>query len=138
MADGPIDLIRLEGHCNKVVLRITGPQPDMSGSALIGEFQIETPFVRGSLHAWFSPDDLWEWRNALDALDAGEDVAWRADTRGASVFIERIVDEDLALFTIKDDEGAATAVTVTVPMPDPWFDDAYERLDLVWKTWPHD
>ncbi len=136
MAEGPIDLIRLEGHGNKVVLRMVGPAPNES--ALIGEFQIETPFVRGSLHAWFSPDDLWAWRDALDALDAGEDVAWRADTRGAAVFIERIPDQDLALFTIKDDEGAATAVTVTVPMPDPWFDDAYERLDLVWKTWPQD
>jgi hypothetical protein len=29
-----------------------------------------------------------------------------------------------------------TAVTVTVPLVDAWFDDAYDRLDLAWKTWP--
>ncbi|MFI7676165.1 DUF5959 family protein [Actinophytocola sp. NPDC049390] len=135
MAD-PIDLIHLEGHGNKVVLRITGVEPGELFSSLTGEFLIETPFVRGRLHAWFSRDDLWEWRDALDALDVGEDVAWRADARGASVFVERFTDRDLALITIKDDEGAATAVTVTVPMPDSWFDDAYERLDLVLKTLP--
>ncbi|MFJ6636882.1 DUF5959 family protein [Streptomyces sp. NPDC091376] len=29
-----------------------------------------------------------------------------------------------------------TTVTVTVPLVDAWFDDAYRRLDLVWETWP--
>jgi hypothetical protein len=29
-----------------------------------------------------------------------------------------------------------TTVTVTVPLVDTWFDDAYRRLDLVWETWP--
>jgi hypothetical protein len=131
---GPIDLIRFEGDGNSVVLRITGTEPSASGSMLTGEFQVETPFVRGNLHAWVFPDELREWRDALDALDAGEDIAWRTRTRGASMLIER--DQDVALVTIKDDEGAATAVTVTVPLSDPWFDDAYERLDRVWQTWP--
>lgn len=29
-----------------------------------------------------------------------------------------------------------TAVTVTVPLTDSWFDDAYERLEHVWKAGP--
>ncbi|CAM5496366.1 MULTISPECIES: DUF5959 family protein [Streptomyces] len=28
-----------------------------------------------------------------------------------------------------------TTVTVTVPLADAWFDDAYRRLDFVWETW---
>lgn len=134
---GPIDLIRLEGHGNSVVLRITGSHDVLSTPVLTGEFLIETSFVRGNLMAAVSPDELRDWRDALDALDAGEDIAWCANTRGPSVFIERTTaaDQDLALVTIRDDEGSATTVTVTVPMPDLWFDDAYERLDRTWQTW---
>lgn len=133
MADGPVDLIRIEGDGNSVVLRIVGKRDDTSTQVLNGEFLVETPFVRGSVRAAVLPADLWEWRDALDGLDAGHDIAWREETRGASLFVER--DGDQAHVTIKDDEGSATTVTVTVPLGDEWFDDAYERLDLALKTW---
>ncbi|MBB4912536.1 DUF5959 family protein [Actinophytocola algeriensis] len=137
MADEPIDLIRFEGHGNSVVLRITGAQEVVSTRVLNGEFLVDTPFVRGTLRATVVPADLWEWRDALDGLDAGHDIGWREHTRGASMIIERAGDQ--ALVTIKDDDGgAATTVTVTVPLPDEWFDDAYGRLDLTLKTWPVD
>lgn len=130
---GPIDLIHLEGHGNSVVLRITGRRDILSTPVLTGEFLVESSFVRGNLMATVSPDELRDWRDALDALDAGEDIAWCANTRGPSMFIER--NQDLALVTLRDDEGSATTVTVTVPLPDRWFDDAYERLDRTWQTW---
>jgi len=52
------------------------------------------------------------------------------------MLVERAGDQ--ALVTVKDDDGSATTVTVTVPLPDEWFDEAYERLDLTLKTWPVD
>jgi hypothetical protein len=134
VTDGPVDFIRLEGQDTSVVLRITGMRDDESAQVLDGEFLVETPFVRGSLQASVVPDDVWEWRDALDGLDAGNDVAWRAEGRGASMTVERAGDQ--AYVTIKDATGSATTVTVTVPLTDQWFDDAYGRLDLTLKTWP--
>ncbi|MER5918509.1 DUF5959 family protein, partial [Streptomyces sp. NPDC001982] len=89
---GPIDLIRLRGEGNSVVLRLGGrqhPQGLGAAGARAGEFLVETPFVRGSLRTWVFPDDLRHWQEAMDALDAGQDIAWREGTRGPEVFIER-------------------------------------------------
>jgi hypothetical protein len=143
VADGPIDLIRLEGEGNSVILRINGraggaePAADPAGSdVLAGEILVETPFVRGSLGISVFPKDLQQWQEALDALDAGQDIAWREGARGPEMFIERDVDEERGLVTIKDSAMSLTTVTVIVPLLDTWFDDAYQRLDLTWETWP--
>ncbi|MGW1893491.1 DUF5959 family protein [Streptomyces sp. NPDC002004] len=139
MTEGPIDLIRLEGEGNTVVLRLTGKQPRQdpaAAAALAGEFLVETPFVRGRLDTWVVPDDLRHWQEALDALDAGQDIAWREDTRGPELVIERDAAQERAHVTIRDHSMSLTTVTVTVPLADEWFDDAYHRLDLAWKTWP--
>ncbi|EFL31658.1 predicted protein [Streptomyces viridochromogenes DSM 40736] len=139
MAEEPIDLIRLEGQGNSVVLRITGSErrdhphrPDV----LAGEFRIDTPFVRGGLPTRLLAGDLRQWQQALDMLDAGQDIAWRADTRAPGLFIERDEDDDRCQVTIRDDSMSLTTVTVTVPLADTWFDDAYRRLDLALETWP--
>ena len=139
MGEGPIDLVRLEGGGNSVILRLSGRgrlHGPGSVDALAGEFVVDTPFVRGSLKSWVFPDDLRHWQEALDALDAGQDIAWREDTRGPAVFIERDAEGGRAHVTIRDSSSSLTAVTVTVPLVDAWFDDAYRRLDLAWKTWP--
>ncbi|AGS67228.1 hypothetical protein B446_33310 [Streptomyces collinus Tu 365] len=78
------------------------------------------------------PDDLRHWQEALDALDAGQDIAWRQDTRGPEVFIERDPEEGRAHVTIRDASSSLTTVTVSVPLKDAWFDEAYSRLDLAW------
>ncbi|MBA2948943.1 DUF5959 family protein [Streptomyces himalayensis] len=147
MADGPIDLIRLEGAGNSVVLRITGrvrearpgAEPgagEAASDVLAGEVLVDTPFVRGSIGISVFPEDLQQWQEALDALDAGQDIAWREGVRGPEMFIERDVDEERAHVTIKDSSMSLTTVTVTVPLLDTWFDDAYQRLDLTWEAWP--
>lgn len=145
MTGESIDLIRLEGEGNSVILRISGTQQvgnyqvtDDNGPAgpdvLVGEFLVDTAFVRGSLRTAVFLEDLWEWRDALDGLDGGHDIAWREGRRAPELFIER--DEERVHVTIKDHSRSLTTVTVTVPMADSWFDDAYERLDLVMKAWP--
>ncbi|MEW2615904.1 DUF5959 family protein [Streptomyces sp. NPDC047880] len=139
MAEDPIDLIRLEGEGNSVVLRIVG-QEERKGSAeagvLVGEFLVDTPFVRGALKTWIFPEDLRQWQQALDSLDAGRDIAWREGHSAPWLFIDLDEDDDRCQVTIKDHAMSLTTVTVTVPLVDAWFDDAYRRLDLVGETWP--
>ncbi|MET8784100.1 DUF5959 family protein [Streptomyces sp. NPDC049097] len=138
MAEDPIDLIRLEGDGNSVILRITGKEErkrPTEADCLVGEFVVDTPFVRGALETWVFPEDLRQWQQALDSLDAGQDLAWREGQRAPWLFIE--LDEDgRCQVTINDNSMSLTTVTVTVPLSDAWFDDAYRRLDLVWETWP--
>lgn len=138
MAEEPIDLIRLEGDGSSVVLRITGTDgrgPGESG-ALAGEFVVDTPFVRGSLATSLSAEDLRRWQQALDGLDTGQNIAWREGQRAPWLLVELDDDPDRCHVTVKDPQSSLTAVTVTVPLPDAWFDDAYHRLDRVWETWP--
>ncbi|AUH40872.1 DUF5959 family protein [Streptomyces sp. CMB-StM0423] len=139
MAEGPIELIRLEGDGNSVVLRIDGKEarkPPVEEDVLVGEFVVETPFVRGTLKTWLFPEDLDEWQQALDALDAGHDIAWREGSRAPWLYVELDGDDDRCRVTMRDHSASLTTVTVTIPLADAWFDDAYRRLDAVWETWP--
>ncbi|MEV0173109.1 DUF5959 family protein [Streptomyces sp. NPDC050803] len=141
MSVEPIDLIRLEGEGNSVVLRITGRDargPHGEADVLVGEFRVDTPFVRGTLRTWVFPGDLGQWQSALDLLDAGKDIAWREGTRAPSLFVERDEDDDRCQVTVTDDSTSLTTVTVTVPLTDAWFDEAYRRLDQVRDMWGAD
>ncbi|MEV0640272.1 DUF5959 family protein [Streptomyces sp. NPDC050619] len=140
MTQGPIDLIRLVGGGNSVVLRITGRETGRGArmsDVLTSEFVVDTPFISGTLNDWVFPADLAEWQQCLDALDAGEPaITWREAVRGPALSIERDEAEERLCVTIRDDASTLTTVTVTVPFADSWFDDAYDRLEQVWKTWP--
>lgn len=140
MSEQPIDLIRLEGDGSSVVLRISGEESrqEAAGSGVLAaEFVVETPFVRGSVRTSVSAADLREWQEALDVLDTGHGIAWREGAAEPGMSIERDdADGDRARVTVTDAAAFRTAVTVDVPLGDAWFDDAYDRLDLVWKTWP--
>ncbi|WP_181786008.1 DUF5959 family protein [Streptomyces phytophilus] len=139
MAGDPIDLIRLGGDGNSVILRIAGKEegkrPD-EADVLAGEFVVDTPFVRGTLKTWIFPEDLTQWQQALDALDAGHDIAWCEGTSVPWLYIELDEEDDRCQVKIKDHAMSQTSVEVIVPLADDWFDDAYRRLDLVWETWP--
>ncbi|MFJ3308208.1 DUF5959 family protein [Streptomyces sp. NPDC086549] len=139
MAEDPIDLIRLEGDGNSVILRIVGKaerKRPSEANVLSGEFVVDTPFVRGTVKTWLLPEDLRQWQEALDSLDAGQDIAWCEGKRIPWLFIELDEDDDRCQVTIKEHSMSLTTVTVTVPLVDDWFDDAYRRLDLVWESWP--
>lgn len=138
-AQGPIDLVRLAGEGNSVVLRITGREPRRGArgtDVLTSEFVVDTPFISGTLNTWLFPADLTEWQQCLDALDAGQDVTWRDATRAPALSIERDDTGERLRVTIRDNMTTLTTVTVTVPLADSWFDDAYDRLEQVWKTLP--
>ena len=134
MAEEPVDLLRFEGEGNSVVLRVVAEQDD---GVLQGELSVDSVFVRGRLHWAVFPQDLRALQEALDELDAGYDVVWCEGGRGPEMVVERDDKLGRLVVTVKDDAGSMTSVSVTVPVEDAWFDKAYERLDLVWKTWPN-
>ena len=139
MAEDPIEVIRLAGEGSSVVLRITGKHEPAGASeaealVLFGEFVVETPFVSGTLATRLSPQDLRQWQESLDALDAGQDIAWCEGKPVPWLFIDRDHGDDRYHVTVKDHAASPTAVTVTVPLTDAWFDDAYHRLDHLWDT----
>lgn len=138
-SEGSIELIRLEGEGNSVIVRITGRQSAQDpprSDALAGEILVDTAFVRGSIATWIFPEDLTEWQEALDALDCGTDIVWREGKRATEVLISRDPDGERAHVTVADHSMSLTTVTVTVVLADAWFDDAYHRLDQVLQTWP--
>jgi hypothetical protein len=139
-SEGPIDLIRLEGEGNSVIVRITGRQPSQDPTlftgALAGEILVDTAFVHGGITTWIFPEDIKEWQDALDALDSGEDATWREGKRAPEMVIELDPDSERAHVTIADRSMALTTVTVAVVLTDSWFDDAYHRLDQVLQAWP--
>jgi hypothetical protein len=137
-AEGPIDLIRLEGEGNSVIVRITGKDPGSAPDThtLVGEILVDTAFVRGSIATWVAGEDISRWQDALDTLDTGEDVAWRMDGRATGISVELDPDDERAHVTVADRSMSLTTVTVTVVVTDAWFDDAYRRLDQVVHAWP--
>ncbi|GGS15901.1 hypothetical protein GCM10010252_64210 [Streptomyces aureoverticillatus] len=138
-SEEPIDLIRLEGEDNSVIVRITGkrPAPGRSGAdELVGEILVDTAFVRGSLATSVSPEDLTEWRETLDALDGGADTTWREGRRAPELSVELDPDGERAYVTVADHTMSLTTVTATVLLTDEWFDEAYDRLDATLRAWP--
>ncbi|MDI5970675.1 DUF5959 family protein [Streptomyces sp. SL13] len=136
-----MDLIRLEGAGGSVIVRIAGKQSaDRASGAdgLVGEILVDTAFVRGSIAAEVFPDDLTEWQETLDALDCGEDIGWREGKRPTELLIGLDEDGERAHVTVTDRSASPTSVTITVDLPDTWFDDAYHRLELVQQAWPLD
>jgi len=133
MADGPIDLIHLEGEGNSFALQIRGTYPG-SDDLLDGELRVNTTFVTGRLQIWLSQETLDGWRDALDMLDAGDDVVWDTGSRGPMVSLDHQEFGRVAV-TISDPEASMVRVTVPIPLNDEWFDDAYDRLDRTWQKW---
>ncbi|MFI5807900.1 DUF5959 family protein [Streptomyces sp. NPDC051561] len=135
-----MELFRLGDEGSSVVLRIRQAEPLRAGGGhmLGGTITIDTPFVQGSTTIVLFPGDLTAWQQSLDSLDAGYDIAWHDHASSPWVYIERDAPEERAHITVHDPSMAMTKVTVTVPLTDAWFDDAYDRLERVLRTWPVD
>ncbi|MFI2363885.1 DUF5959 family protein [Promicromonospora sp. NPDC019610] len=135
----PSELFRFEGDRNVVALRIESLDRRPDGTAIQARGTIEIDCgdvaagrgVRGVQPTFVGDVDLDAWRAALDALDLGQDVAWREDQRATEVHV-RWEHDDMLVVTVRDRMGLLTDVTAAVPVSDEWFDDAYDRLDRVY------
>ncbi|MFI9393055.1 DUF5959 family protein [Streptomyces bauhiniae] len=72
---------------------------------------------------------------ALDRLDAGEDVHWMDMDRGASVQVQLSGERDCPEVVVEDESGSMATVRVPVGLPDGWIDDHRRRLRQVRDYW---
>lgn len=144
-AQGPLDLIRLAGAAgNSVVVRVTGRSRTDYGEEsgiLLGEIAVRGDFVSGTLRTWIFPEDLTEWGEALDAIEAGaDDVSWREDQRETELHIELEEDPgtaaDRATVWVADRANTLTAVELTMDLPEGWVHEQRECLAAVRRRWP--
>ncbi|MFC4063653.1 DUF5959 family protein [Actinoplanes subglobosus] len=127
----PMDLaVFADDEGNSVRITVLGPEPSWSGG-FAAEIIVETPFVNGRTDLILYDSKLQAWAEALDRLDAGEDIAWMEMSNGPSVFIRLAGDRDCPEVTVEDESHSMVTVRVPVVLPDGWIADHRERLRLL-------
>ncbi|MEV0371860.1 DUF5959 family protein [Streptomyces sp. NPDC050636] len=136
MADiAPMDLVVLaDDEGNSVRIKILGPVPTWS-DGIAAEIVVETPFVSGRTDLILSDSKLQAWADALDRLDAGEDIAWMVMSRGPSVFIQLTGDRDCPEVVVEDESYSMVTVRVPVALPEDWIASHRERLRALTESW---
>ncbi|MFF5897906.1 DUF5959 family protein [Streptomyces argenteolus] len=133
-ASVPEELVSLaDDEGNSVAVVVLGRLPAWSGG-LRAEIVVRTPFVSGRTDLVLSVSRLNAWAEALNGLEAGEDVAWMEWDRGPSVRIQLTGERDCPEVVVEDD---SSMVTVRVPLvpPDDWIAEHRRRLRQVVDHW---
>jgi len=131
----PMDLVVLaDDEGNSVRIKVLGPEPTWS-AGLAGEIVVETPFVSGRTSLILSASKLQAWGNALDSLDAGQDIAWMAMDRGPSVFIQLTGDRDCPEVVVEDESYSMVTVRVPIVLPGDWIASHRRRLRALTDSW---
>jgi len=131
----PRELISLaDDEGNSVTVNILGRSARWT-AGLDAEIVVKTPFVSGRIDLALSVSKLESWANALDRLDAGEDVAWMEMSRGPSIFIELTGERDCPEAVVEDESGSMVTVRVPLVPPDDWIADHRQRLHRVMNHW---
>ncbi|WP_242614184.1 DUF5959 family protein [Actinomadura roseirufa] len=131
----PMDLVVLaDDEGNGVRIRVLGPEPSWS-KGLAAEIVVETPFVTGRTNLFLSERKLRSWVEALNKLEAGEDVAWMEWDRGPCVSIRLTGDRDCPEVVVNDDSYSMVTVHVPVVLPDDWIEDHRARLRALLDAW---
>ncbi|WP_369222840.1 DUF5959 family protein [Streptomyces sp. R39] len=129
---GLISLADEEG--NSVSVNVLGL--DLRWSAgLDAEIVVGTPFVSGRVDLVLTTSKLERWADALNRLDAGEDVAWMEMSRGPSIFIQLTGERDCPEVVVEDESGSMVTVRVPLVPPDDWIADHRQRLHQVMNHW---
>lgn len=84
----PRELISLaDDEGNSVTVKVLGRDSGWA-AGLDAEIIVRTPFVSGRIALVLSASKLGSWGDALNRLDAGEDVTWMEWDRGPSISIQ--------------------------------------------------
>ncbi|MEU5220976.1 DUF5959 family protein [Streptomyces sp. NPDC020807] len=105
------------------------------GAGLEAEIVVRTPFVSGRINLVLYASKLESWADALNRLDAGEDVAWMEMSNGPSIFIQLAGERDCPEVVVEDESGSMVTVRVPIVPPDDWIADHRERLQQVMDYW---
>ncbi|MFD9400260.1 DUF5959 family protein [Streptomyces sp. NPDC060011] len=119
---------------NSVRITVLGPLQGVAGG-LAAEIVVGTPFVAGrvALSLWRSR--LTSWAEALDRLEAGEDIAWLHVQRGPSLSIHLNGERDCPEVVVEDVLDSMTAVRVPIDLPDDWIATHRGLLAAVLDAW---
>lgn len=119
---------------NSVSVNVVGRSPGWS-AGLDAEIVVETPFVSGRIYLALDVARLESWADALDRLDAGEDVGWMEMSRGPSIFVQLTGERDCPEVVVEDESGSMVTVRVPLVPPDDWIADHRRRLRQVMDHW---
>ncbi|MEU6706158.1 DUF5959 family protein [Streptomyces wuyuanensis] len=131
----PRELISLaDDEGNSVTVNVLGRDPRWS-AGLDAEIAVRTPFVSGRIDLVLSASKLKSWADALNRLDAGEDIAWMEWDRGPSIWIQLSGERDCPEVVVEDESGSMVTVRVPLVPPDDWIADHRQRVDQVTAHW---
>ncbi|MFE9052756.1 DUF5959 family protein [Streptomyces rubiginosohelvolus] len=131
----PRELILLaDDEGNGVSVNVLGRSPGWT-AGLDAEIVVKTPFVSGRIDLALYVARLESWADALDRLDAGDDVAWMAMSSGPSIFIQLTGERDCPEVIVEDESGSMVTVRVPLVPPDDWVADHRRRLRQVMDHW---
>ncbi|WP_367038268.1 DUF5959 family protein [Streptomyces sp. Je 1-332] len=131
----PRELISLaDDEGNSVRVNVLRRAPSWS-TGLDAEIVVRTPFVCGRIDLGLYLSRLESWADALDRLDAGEDIAWMEMSRGPSIFIQLAGERDCPEVVVEDEGGSMVTVRVPIVPPDDWVAHHRRRLHQVMSYW---
>ncbi|MFF5482199.1 DUF5959 family protein [Streptomyces sp. NPDC012935] len=131
----PRELISLaDDEGNSVTVSVLGRSPGWA-AGLGAEIVVRTPCLSGRCYLALNVTKLENWSDALNRLDAGEDVAWMEMSRGASIFIQLDGERDCPEVVVEDESGSMVTVRVPIALPDDWIADHRQRLHQVMNHW---
>ncbi|MEV0535719.1 DUF5959 family protein [Kitasatospora sp. NPDC050463] len=119
---------------NSVSVNVLGRNPGWT-AGLDAEIVVRTRFVSGRTDLALYALKLDGWADALDRLDAGEDVGWMEMGRGPSIFIQLAGERDCPEVVVADESGSMVSVRVPLVPPDDWIADHRRRLHRVTSYW---
>ncbi|MFG2440600.1 DUF5959 family protein [Streptomyces sp. NPDC048508] len=119
---------------NSVRIAVLGALQGVDGG-LAAELVVDTPFVAGRVDLSLWRSRLTSWGEALDRLEAGEDIAWLHIQRGPSLSIHLSGERGCPELVIED--ALSSMVTVRVPMdlPADWIATHQVLLGAVLTAW---
>jgi hypothetical protein len=131
----PRELIFLaDDEGNSVTVNVLGRDPRWS-AGLRAEIVVRTPFVSGRVDLALYTSRLESWADALNRLNAGEDVAWMEMSSGPSIFIRLTGERDCPEVVVEDESGSMVTVRVPLVPSDDWIADHQQRLQRVMEHW---
>ncbi|MFJ9771409.1 DUF5959 family protein [Kitasatospora sp. NPDC101157] len=132
---GQLDLALFrDDEGNSVRITVLGPLQGVSGG-LHAEIVVDTPFVTGRVKLSLWRSRLTSWSEALDRLEAGEDIAWLQAQRGASVLIQLDGERGCPEVVVEDDLFSMVTVRVPIDLPPDWIATHRHLLSAVLAAW---
>ncbi|MFE3164028.1 DUF5959 family protein [Streptomyces sp. NPDC059224] len=119
---------------NSVRITVLGALQGVAGG-LAAEVVVDMPFVAGRVKLSLWRSRLTSWGEALDRLEAGEDIAWLHVQRGPSVFIHLGGERDCPEVVVEDDLVSMVTVRVPVCLPADWIATHRRLLGAVLRAW---